>query len=468
MRMDIDGAYRRIRIRVEQVTLMALVFHLIIAGIPTPMVQLPLAAQFGSQDSNYIYQMVSDESNQQALGRSLSRFNAQLGSVYIDDSSTFAPPWYLDIEQIAHTRTSEDLVGTDPVAPAKTLRGSVVDQLGVSYDCRVRTAAICSTFCLLKLINISFNEIPETPICGSKTSIHQLQRLGSYVIRAANFMTALLPFSRGFHANIQHVVPDPSDSRAIYHGSVSLSSRSLHDIQMWRLVLRTSWTDTRWLQNPCRYPLLLRRLPLEDDTARALRQEHATQFVGFADGCTTGSGIGIYSPGLFWGSTSMHHITTFVNNTGSVTPLDINLIEFTAAVILTAVLLSHIRATDIVCDHIHLWTDNTACRSWMTKHRAAHPLHLFLLQVFSHLQLITGILVTIGHLPGKVNIYADATSRSFLVPNGPEIRAFLAPLEQVSCAPVLLAAMATISALGFEHISETAPEALTVSVKLLS
>ena len=270
MRMDIDGAYRRIRIRVEQVTLMALVFHLIIAGIPTPMVQLPLAAQFGSQDSNYIYQMVSDESNQQALGRSLSRFNAQLGSVYIDDSSTFAPPWYLEIEQIAHTRTSEDLVGTDPVAPAKTLRGAVVDQLGVSYDCRVRTAAICSTF-LLKLINIFFNEIPVTPICGSKTSIHQLQRLGSYVIRAANFMTALLPFSRGFHANIQHVVPDPSDSRAIYHGSVSLSSRSLHDIQMWRLVLRTSWTDTRWLQNPCRYPLLLRRLPLEDDTARALR-----------------------------------------------------------------------------------------------------------------------------------------------------------------------------------------------------
>jgi hypothetical protein len=104
----------------------------------------------------------------------------------------------------------------------------------------------------------------------------------------------------------------------------------------------------------------------------------------------------------------------------------------------------------------------------MTKHRAAHPLHLFLLQVFSHLQLIAGILVTISHLPGKVNIYADATSRSFLVPNGPEIRAFLPPLEQVSCAPVLLAAMATISALGFEHSSETAPEALTVSVKLLS
>ena len=104
----------------------------------------------------------------------------------------------------------------------------------------------------------------------------------------------------------------------------------------------------------------------------------------------------------------------------------------------------------------------------MAKHRAAHPLHLFLLQVFSHLQLITGILVTIGHLPGKINIYADATSRSFLVPNGPAIRAFLAPLKQVSCAPALLSTMTTVSALGFEHISKTAPEALLLSVQLLS
>jgi hypothetical protein len=55
-----------------------------------------------------------------------------------------------------------------------------------------------------------------------------------------------------------------------------------------------------------------------------------------------------------------------------------------------------------------------------------------------------------------------------LVPNGPAIRAFLAPLKQVSCAPALLSTMTTISALGFEHISETAPEALLLSVKLLS
>ena len=88
--------------------------------------------------------------------------------------------------------------------------------------------------------------------------------------------------------------------------------------------------------------------------------------------------------------------------------------------------------------------------------------------MFSHLQLITGIAVTICHLPEKINIYVDSTSRRFLVTNGPAIRAFLAPLEQVSCAPALLSVMEQISARGFEGTSETAQEALTVSVKLLS
>ena len=113
---------------------MVLVFNLLLHGVPTRMVQRPLAAQFGSQDSNYVYQLVSNESNQQARARSLAAFGAQLGSVYIhdssvgsvyihDSSSTFAPPWYLDKAQLAHTRTSEDLVGADPITVSKMLRG---------------------------------------------------------------------------------------------------------------------------------------------------------------------------------------------------------------------------------------------------------------------------------------------------------------------------------------------------------
>jgi len=44
----------------------------------------------------------------------------------------------------------------------------------------------------------------------------------------------------------------------------------------------------------------------------------------------------------------MPQIITFVNNTSSVTTLYITYTEFTAAFILTSVLLSHIRSTTIV------------------------------------------------------------------------------------------------------------------------
>ena len=115
-------------------------------------------------------------------------------------------------------------------------------------------------------------------------------------------------------------------------------------IQMWRIVLRTSWTHTRWLQTPCRtlllLLLLLRRCLASWGLAiphvsfgRNMHAEHLFALPMVAP-LTAASASHSY-PGFFWGSTSISHITTFVNNTGSVTPLDINVIEFTAAVILT-------------------------------------------------------------------------------------------------------------------------------------
>ena len=45
----------------------------------------------------------------------------------------------------------------------------------------------------------------------------------------------------------------------------------------------------------------------------------------------------------------------------------------------------------------------------LARYRAAHPLHVFLPQVFIHLQLTTGIAVAFfGHLPGKINTYDPA------------------------------------------------------------
>ena len=79
--------------------------------------------------------------------------------------------------------------------------------------------------------------------------------------------------------------------------------------------------------------------------------------------------------------------------------------------------------------HIHLWTDNTACMSWMLLNRAAHPLHLFLCQVLTLLRLTFNVTLTVGHIPGTRNVFADAASRDFDQPAGdPAIRAQLVGL----------------------------------------
>ncbi len=72
--------------------------------------------------------------------------------------------------------------------------------------------------------------------------------------------------------------------------------------------------------------------------------------------------------------------------------------------------------------------------------RSHHPLHLYLLQVVTFLKVACNVTVTMGHVPGVVNIYADAASRKFKLPNGqgPAIRAEMEKLPQIPRATGLL------------------------------
>ena len=82
---------------------------------------------------------------------------------------------------------------------------------------------------------------------------------------------------------------------------------------------------------------------------------------------------------------------------------------------------------------MHIWTDDKSCLSWMTMNRSHHPLHLYLLQVVTFLKVTYNVTVTMGHVPGVVNIYADAASRQFQLTNGqgPAIRAEMEKLPQI-------------------------------------
>ena len=69
----------------------------------------------------------------------------------------------------------------------------------------------------------------------------------------------------------------------------------------------------------------------------------------------------------------------------------------------------------------------------MLTHRAHHPLHLYLLQVVAFVKITYNVTVTAGHVPGVVNVYADAASRAFKLDNGqgPRLREELSRLPRL-------------------------------------
>jgi hypothetical protein len=136
-----------------------------------------------------------------------------------------------------------------------------------------------------------------------------------------------------------------------------------------------------------------------------------------------------------WNSLDIPTLQQYYAYDGVLHDIDINVLEFIAVIfaICAAIHMLHRDPTydNALYTHIHVWTDNKSCQSWMNRHRANHPLHAFLLQMFVLLQVQHRIVVTVGHYPGVINVYADAASRKFNVPRGEQLR------EELSCLPLL-------------------------------
>ena len=144
--------------------------------------------------------------------------------------------------------------------------------------------------------------------------------------------------------------------------------------------------------------------------------------------------------------------------------MDINIFEFTAVIYSLSAAI-HMLFRNPSYDtksytHIHVWTDNCSCQSWMIKHRANHSLHSFLLQLFVLLQVRYRIVVTVGHYPGSINVYADAASRKFCVPHGEQYRQELSLLPRLLYPSHLIKDIVAIASMRSANISSLARDAL--------
>ena len=417
-----------------------------------PHVFFPLVNQFGSQDSNYQWQPIIDEIISRLLQHDVDNFGSSRTSGYTDDLGFFGTNAEAT-DAIARIENVASIVGANPISMPKVLFASSLPIIGNQFDCDGPTMGVTESI-FGKLLHNFYNLLPENPQPRDVIPLHQIQALASHAMRAAGSMTALRPFSKGFSL-LTRGLPESATN-------VRLTDRAVTDIWMWRIGLDNALRDTTTTRAPISWPLLLRRLPEESSADRSLRQSLTATVIGYADACTTGAGIGVYIPDVGWLQDSLPDIIQYIQHDDSIVDTDINVLEFAAAVICAAALISSHTAAGhaTVGAHFHIMTDNTSCLSWMTKYCAIHPLHSFLLQIFSHLQTRHGCLITIGHIPGSLNIYADAASRNFDCARGEEIRTDLIPLPIMTLSPLFIDEVTRISQLSASYSWDIAQSAL--------
>ena len=237
-------------------------------------------------------------------------------------------------------------------------------------------------------------------------TVRHLQRLSSLAIRYSRAMVALRPFSNQFAKNTGGPDMQPN---AVRH----LSRPAYADLLAWRRALELAVAD------PSR--LTVRATWLALAAASPPNQAACADVRIWVDSQGTG-GIGVFAPGIAWDGATLPHTHYFLSG-GRKAPISNNVFEFFAILAGLA-----IAARTRKHAHVHVFTDNTSALAWATDCRGESGFHTLLIRVLCDLQIATGTLLTVGHVPGVDNVAADAISRGFNVPNGPQL------LEQVTAS----------------------------------
>ena len=423
---------------------------------------LPFENQFGKQDTVSHWMLAGSSIQHLSDCRNLHLHRRILSTRYEDDFAGAFSSSAADIEISALELDASARCGTDAISQTKTIKSQTATILGFLWNTQNKTVTVSERI-FRKVLRLLFLHTPSSPQINDRVSIVTLQRLGSYAIRLSSCLTCLLPFSRGFHAATCRVPFTCPYSK--------WTQRSIGELAIWRAAFTLSLHDYRWLEVPMFQIGILCYAPSDGDSStssdvresnRSCRQAAIASLVGYGDACTTNNGLGVYIPDTLWMGMNFQPLSHLLLASGERRAIDINVLEFIAALLTSLALIDSLdKLPSITLRHIHIWTDNTACLSWMKKHKADHPLHLFLLYIFSFIQIKHRVLITLGHIPGVHNIYADASSRNFICPNGPSILRHLLQFPQWFAPPAFMTGIVLASALQSLDISQLVAAALT-------
>jgi len=275
-RLDVASAYNRIRIHPPSIPLGALYF---IGADGVEYVALPTVEWFGSQDSNFHWQMVTEDCGRRSAYRCMKDAGCLLSGMYTDDYFVIGSAPFVEREASRFVADAMAIVGEDAINGAKTLLGTRIDIIGMSVDLTANHSIGLSSTIYLKLVCAMFVMLDMDVAVGTRVSIKTLQSVASRALRSADVVHVMAAYSRGFSDNLRGVPKGATE--------VELTRRAFEDLQMWRVTLELGFRDGRWLRVPIRVPLLHRFLPSEDAVQRAHRQAGLADLVVFADACTS-------------------------------------------------------------------------------------------------------------------------------------------------------------------------------------
>ena len=432
---DYEGWFKRVLLDPTQAGLLVMVFH--IDGVPHAVI--PHVGQFGCQEFNYAATQASAFIYARVRDHQLATYGTVLQHVYSDDNVGCCPDRvYLEVDDWT-TANAAAHAGTNAQPPTKKEKGQQLTALGALYDITDpdNPTVGLSEALVLKLVRVLFVEFPiELSSLGrTHVPLRRLQRLGSYLTQAADFLLALRPYTAGVYAN--------TCGRRNPRESVRLTHRTVADITSARALVYAIVLQPDWMRAPMWVPPLTRRHLTQtpaDLAAAQMAMAHAivTTDARGADGTDTwGGGAYISTPTTQCAAWLQHELPTFSAflKSGALSPDEIkqgdqiNLYEAIEVVLACHHLLAnwksvtgHTRPPHV---HIHVQCDNTSAIAWLTKYKHRHPLITYILHVWAQLQCKYRATITLSHLAGRLNVIADAISRAFNVPDGPAIRAWL-------------------------------------------